>query len=90
MRSNGAKVARVSGWCAFEKWALRGVDAGFPISDHADYDSTMKFIEECNPKQVYTVHGSTKELAKEVQKKLRINATPLPKYGEVSIDHFNQ
>ncbi len=90
LRSNGAKVARVSGWCAFEKWALRGVDAGFPISDHADYDSTMKFIEECNPKQVYTVHGSTKELAKEVQKKLQINATPLPKYGEVSIEHYNQ
>ena len=50
----------------------------------------MKFIEECNPKQVFTVHGATKELAKEVQKKLRINAMPLPKYGEVSIEHFNQ
>jgi len=90
LRKNGAKVARVSGWCAFEKWALRGVDAGFPISDHADFSSTMKFIEECNPKQVYTVHGSTKELAKEIQKRLKISAMPLPKYGEVSIEQFNQ
>ena len=89
LRRNGAKVARVSGWCAFAKWALRGVDAGFPISDHADFGSTMKFIEECQPRQVYTVHGSTKELAKEVKKKLKINAKPLPKYGEVSLEEFN-
>jgi len=88
LRRNGAKVARVSGWCAFSNWALRGVDAGFPISDHSDFGGTMKFIEECGPKQVYTVHGSTKELAKQVEKKLGINARPLPKYGEVSIESF--
>ena len=35
LRKNGAKIARVSGWCAFSDWALRGVDAGFPISDHS-------------------------------------------------------
>ena len=69
MRKQGAKVARVSGWCAFAKWALRGVDAGFPISDHADFSDTMKFVEACNPKQGYTVHGSTKELAKQIEKK---------------------
>jgi Cft2 family RNA processing exonuclease len=89
LRKRGAKVARVSGWCAFAKWALKGVDAGFPISDHADFSSTMKFIEECNPKQVYTVHGSTKELAKEVEKQLGIKAQPLPKYGEVALKTFN-
>jgi len=89
LRKSGAKVARVSGWCAFAKWALRGVDAGFPISDHADFAGTMKFIGECDPKQVYTVHGSTKELAKQVEKKLGINAKPLPKYGEVAIEDFN-
>ena len=88
LRRNGAKVARVSGWCAFSSWALRGVDAGFPISDHSDFGGTMKFIEDCAPKQVYTVHGSTKELAKQVEKKLGINARPLPKYGEVSIESF--
>ena len=89
LRKSGAKVARVSGWCAFAKWALRGVDAGFPISDHADFASTMKFVEECNPKQVYTVHGSTKELAKQIEKKLGINARPLPKYGEATIEDYN-
>ena len=89
MRKNGAKTARVSGWCAFSEWALRSVDAGFPISDHSDFSGTMKFVEECNPKQVYTVHGSTKELAKEIQKQLGINAQPLPKYGQVSIEKYN-
>ena len=89
LRNNGAKIARVSGWCAFSDWALRGVDAGFPISDHSDFAGTMKFVEECNPKQVYTVHGSTKELAKQIEKRLGINARPLPKYGEASIESFN-
>ena len=65
------------------------MDAGFPISDHADFSSTMKFIEECSPKQVYTVHGSTKELAKQVEKQLGISAQPLPKYGEVALETFN-
>ncbi len=77
------------GWCAFSEWALRSVDAGFPISDHSDFSGTMKFVEECNPKQVYTVHGSTKELAKEITKQLGINAQPLPKYGQASIEKYN-
>ena len=89
MRKKGAKTARVSGWCAFSEWALRSVDAGFPISDHSDFSGTMKFVEECNPKQVYTVHGSTKELAKQIEKKLGIRAQPLPKYGQVSIEKYN-
>ena len=89
MRKKGAKTARVSGWCAFSEWALRNVDAGFPISDHSDFSGTMKFVEECNPKQVYTVHGSTKELAKEIRKQLGINAQPLPKYGQASIEKYN-
>ena len=42
-----------------------------------------------NPKQVYTVHGSTKELAKLIQKQLGINAQPLPKYGQTSIEKYN-
>ena len=54
----------------------------------SDFRGTMKFIEECAPKQVYTVHGSTKELAKQVERKLGISAKPLPKYGEVSIESF--
>jgi len=49
----------------------------------------MKFVEECNPKQVYTVHGSTKELAKQIEKKLEIRAQPLPKYGQVAIEKYN-
>ena len=89
MRKKGAKTARVSGWCAFSEWALRSVDAGFPISDHSDFSGTMKFVEECNPKQVYTVHGSTKELAKQIEKQLGINAQPLPKYGQASIEKYN-
>ena len=52
-------------------------------------DKTMKFVEECNPTQVYTVHGSTKELAKQIQKQLGINAQPLPKYGQTSIEKYN-
>ena len=71
MRKKGAKTARVSGWCAFSEWALRSVDAGFPISDHSDFSGTMKFVEECNPKQVYAQLSMVQQ--KNWQNKLRRN-----------------
>ena len=88
-RQSGSTGERVQGGCAGETWAGRRVQGGFPRRDHAEGSSTMKFIEECSPKQVYTVHGSTKELAKQVEKQLGISAQPLPKYGEVALETFN-
>ena len=88
LRRRGFQTARVSGWCAFAPWALRGVDAGFPMSDHADFTGLMDFVEACAPQQVYTVHGAQRELAREIEKRLDIPARPLPERGETTLEEF--
>ena len=88
LRQRGFQTARVSGWCAFAPWALRGVDAGFPMSDHADFTGLIDFVEACAPQQVYTVHGAQRELAHEIQKRLDIQACSLPERGETKLEEF--
>ena len=88
LRQRGAHTARVSGWCAFAPWALRGVDAGFPMSDHADFAGLLNFVEACAPQQVFTVHGAQRELAREIRKRLGIPAQPLPERGETTLKEF--
>ena len=38
-------------------------DAAFPLSDHADYPSLLKFVELVQPKRVLTLHGFAREFA---------------------------
>jgi len=45
-----------------------------PVSDHCDFSSLLDFINQVNPKKVYTIHGFTKEFAKQIDYKLGIDA----------------
>ncbi|PIN85650.1 MAG: hypothetical protein COV47_01010 [Candidatus Diapherotrites archaeon CG11_big_fil_rev_8_21_14_0_20_37_9] len=60
----------------------------FPLSDHADYNSLLKYVEESAPELVLTTHGFEEEFAKAVRRKLKINARPLSKEGQKSIAEF--
>lgn len=53
----------------------------FKISDHADCQGLLDFVEASNPKQVYTYHGHDKELANLIEKKLKIPAAPLKEFS---------
>ncbi len=76
--SIGLKVAYVSGWAAFFDFTRRyGLDAQFPLSDHGDFEDVMTFIEACSPRRVYPVFSHATELAREVQRQLKIPAEPL-------------
>ena len=51
-------------------WALDGsakyqygCDAAFPLSDHADFPDLLAFVDQVQPKLVYTLHGFAKEFA---------------------------
>jgi len=44
------------------------------VSDHCDFNSLLDFINEVNPKKVYTIHGFTKDFAKSIKYKLGIDA----------------
>jgi len=58
------RVAAISGW-AMDPGAIYRYqcDAVFPLSDHADYQDLLWFVEVVQPKQVFTVHGFVEEFA---------------------------
>lgn len=54
-----------SGWMQIRgarRW--RSADAGFPISDHADWDGLLQAVRESNAEKVYVTHGQTAVFAK--------------------------
>ncbi|MFH1721999.1 MAG: MBL fold metallo-hydrolase [Candidatus Altiarchaeota archaeon] len=69
-----------TGWATNPGYKYKmGVESAFPISDHCDYPSLIRFIMGCNPEIVYTHHGHDKFLAEEIKHQLDIEAHPLPK-----------
>jgi len=56
--------AVITGWALDSSCRYRyGVDAAFPISDHADYPDLLRTVEQVVPKKVWTVHGYASEFA---------------------------
>ena len=73
----------LTGWAMSRDYGCQG----FALSDHADFNELMEFIKEVNPKKVYCVHGNENGLAKEIRKRLKINATTLtPRQQKVLTD----
>jgi DNA ligase-1 len=70
VRSLGkVRTAMVSGWGMDESARYRfGVDTVIPLSDHADYDDLLGYVERVSPKRVLTVHGATKEFAADLRR----------------------
>src|SRR5262245_7764490 len=52
------RVAVISGWAVDPSAVYRHrVDAAFPLSDHADYDDLLRYVELVQPRRVLTLHG---------------------------------
>jgi hypothetical protein len=76
--SVGLRSAYVSGWCAFFDFTRRyGLDAQFPLSDHGDFEDVMDFIAACRPRRVYAAFSNAKELAKAVERRLKVRSDAL-------------
>jgi DNA ligase-1 len=62
------RVAMLSGW-AIEPSAIYRyqVDAAFPLSDHADYDDLLRYVDLVQPKRVLTLHGFAAEFARDLR-----------------------
>ncbi|MBX7098387.1 MAG: MBL fold metallo-hydrolase [Myxococcaceae bacterium] len=62
-------TAVLTGW-AIEPWAARrsGADVAFPISDHADFPSLLRYAKATGAREVVTVHGFAEELAAALRK----------------------
>ncbi len=71
------RTASVTGW-ALDHRSFHGSRhaAAFPLSDHADFPSLLRFVELVQPKRVLTLHGFAKEFAKTLRDR-GIAATPI-------------
>ncbi len=61
---NPKRTAVATGWALDTSARYQyGCDAAFPLSDHADFPDLLAFVEQVQPRLVYTVHGFTREFA---------------------------
>jgi len=64
------RVAMISGWAVEPNAIYRyQVDAAFPLSDHADYDDLIRYVELVQPKRVLTLHGFAVEFARDLRER---------------------
>jgi len=62
------RVAMISGWAVDPNAIHRyGVDAAFPLSDHADYDDLIRYVGLVRPRRVFTLHGFAAEFASDLR-----------------------
>lgn len=61
------RVAVLTGWAVDASARYRyGADAAFPLSDHADYDDLLRYVELVQPQRVLTLHGFSAEFARDL------------------------
>jgi DNA ligase-1 len=64
------RVAMISGWAVDPNAIYRyQVDAAFPLSDHADYDDLLRYVELVQPRRVLTLHGFAAEFARDLRER---------------------
>lgn len=64
------RTAVVTGWalnpsCRFQY----GVDAAFPLSDHADFPDLLRMVELVSPRRIFTVHGFAADFARTLRER---------------------
>jgi Cft2 family RNA processing exonuclease len=59
VRGKAVRTASLTGWVVGKgtNFYRGGTDAGFPLSDHADFPSLLRYIELAQPKKVLLNHG---------------------------------
>ncbi len=58
VRGKAVRTAALTGWVLGKGTNFRSrTDAGFPLSDHADYPSLLRYVELAKPKKVLLNHG---------------------------------
>ena len=62
------RTAALTGW-AIDPGAVHRlqVDAAFPLSDHADYNDLLRYVEAVRPQRVLTLHGFAQQFARDLR-----------------------
>jgi DNA ligase 1 len=80
------RVAMISGWAVDPNAVYRyGVDAAFPLSDHADYDDLIRYVELIQPRRVFTLHGFAAEFASDLRMR-GVEAWALSEENQMELD----
>jgi Cft2 family RNA processing exonuclease len=76
-RIHPRRTAYISGWAVERGAALRlGCDAAFALSDHADFDDLVRYVERSGARQVYTLFGFAEDFARQLRRR-GVAAEPL-------------
>jgi putative mRNA 3-end processing factor len=78
------RTAILTGWAVDGARWFRGVDAAFPLSDHADFPSLVAYVRATGAGRVFTVHGHAEPLAAALRKE-RIRAEPLKEQRQLEL-----
>jgi len=78
------RTAVLSGWAVDGARYFRGVDAAFPLSDHADYPSLLAYARATGAGRVYTVHGQADAFAAALRRE-GIRAEPLREHQQLEL-----
>jgi DNA ligase-1 len=64
------RVAMLTGWAVDANAIYRyQVDAAFPLSDHADYNDLVRYVDLVQPRRVFTLHGFAAEFARDLRER---------------------
>jgi DNA ligase 1 len=83
------RVALISGWAVDPDAVYRyQVDAAFPLSDHADYDDLLRYVELVRPRRVLTLHGFAAAFASDLRAR-GLEAWALTEENQIEL-HFGR
>jgi len=67
-RISKRRTAVLTGWAVNKGTRFRyRADAAFPLSDHADYDDLLQYVERVQPRRVFTLHGFAAAFARDLR-----------------------
>jgi putative mRNA 3-end processing factor len=78
------RTAVLTGWAVDGARWFRGVDAAFPLSDHADFPSLVAYAKATRAPRVFTVHGHADALAAALRKE-GLRAEPLREHRQLEL-----
>ena len=78
------RTAILTGWAVDGSRFFRGADAAFPLSDHADFPSLLRYARATGAARVFTVHGHTEPLAAALRRE-GIRAEPLKAHQQLEL-----
>jgi DNA ligase 1 len=69
-RIKNRRTAVLTGWAVEPGARFRyGCNAAFPLSDHADYEDLVRYVELVKPRRVLTLHGFASEFAADLRRR---------------------